>query len=248
MGLDQVEERTVTRTSDLPRVDDLIIEEARRRHRRRLLGVSAVVVVVLGLIGFGLATVLGTGVPQRSTGTTVSTRPPPAVSALSSCSVGQLAVTVAFNESGTDLGAIKLVNTSARPCSLSGQPKVGIVNGSGSVLGLDESPYQRAGLPSPPTQPIALLADRALPQAIVELDWTWCGTPPGPVQFTIQFPDWQHALTVPNTAVTPAGFVPAGCADSGGNPLLAVDDVRGFGQNGIVTAFLPHPPRRAAMV
>ena len=50
------------------------------------------------------------------------------------------------------------------------------------------------------------------------------------MQFTIQFPDWPHALTVPNGAVTPSGFVPAGCADSGGNPLLGVDDVRGFGQ------------------
>ena len=85
-----------------------------------------------------------------------------------------------------------------------------IVDGSGMVLGLDESPYQRAGLPSPPTQPIALSADRALPQAIVELDWTWCGTPTGPMQFKVQFPDWPHALTVPNAAVTPSGFVPAG--------------------------------------
>ncbi len=223
----------MTGTSDLPRVDDLIIEEARRRHRRRLLGVSAVVVVVLGLIGFGLANILG-GRHDRDDGEHPSS-PSPQVSALSSCSVGQLAATVAFNGSGTDLGAIKLVNTSAHPCSLSGQPTVEIVDGSGIVLGLDESPYQRAGLPSPPTQPIALSADRALPQAIVELDWTWCGTPTGPMQFTIQFPDWPHALTVPNAAVTPSGFVPAGCADSGGNPLLAVDAVRGFGQDGIVT-------------
>jgi hypothetical protein len=215
-------------------VDDLIIKEARRRHRRRLLGVSAVVVVVLGLIGFGLATILGAGGRQRSNQTTVSTRPPPQVSALSSCSVGQLSATVAFNGSGTDLGAIKLVNTSAHPCSLSGQPTVEIVNGSGIVLDLDESPYQRAGLPSPPTQPIALSANRSLPQAIVELDWTWCGTPTGPMHFKIQFPDWPQALTVPNAAVTPSGFVPAGCADSGGNPLLAVDAVRGFGQDGIV--------------
>ena len=101
MGLDQVEKATVTGTSEPPRVDDLIIEEARRRHRRRLLGVSVVVAAVLGLIGLGLASILGGG----TTGRTVNTRhrPAPQATALSSCSVGQLAATVAFNGSGTDL-------------------------------------------------------------------------------------------------------------------------------------------------
>ena len=82
-----------------------------------------------------------------------------------------------------------------------------ILNGSGSVLDLDESPYQRAGLPPPPTQPIALSANRALPQAIVELDWTWCGTPTGPMQFTIQFPvAVAGTATVPTASVTALGI------------------------------------------
>jgi Protein of unknown function (DUF4232) len=241
MRLDQspiaVEEQPATTTSDPPRADDLIIKEARRRHRRRLLGASTVVAVFLGLIAFGTATILG-GSPHRSSGRTASTRLPPQPPALSSCSTDQLAATVAFNQSGTDLGAIKLTNTSARPCSLSGQPKVVIINGSGSALGENETVFQRAGLPPPfpPTQAIALSANRQLPQAVVELEWDWCGAPPGSIQFKIQFSGWPQALTVPYSAISPSGFVPENCNDSGLRPLLAVDGVRGLGQDGIVTA------------
>ena len=69
MRLDQsptaVEEHPATTTCDPARADDLIIKEARRRHRRRLFGVSIVIAVVVGLVGFGIATILG-GSPDRS--------------------------------------------------------------------------------------------------------------------------------------------------------------------------------------
>lgn len=230
-----VEEHPATTTSDPPKADDLIIKEARRRHRRRLLGVSILVALVLALIGFGVANIQR-GSPHRSSARTVITRPPPQPAVLSSCSAGQLAATVAFNQSGTDLGAIRMTNTSTRPCSLGGQPDVVIINGSGSALDLKETQYERAALPPPPTQPIALSANGRLPQAVVELDWTWCGAPPGSIQFTIQFSGWPRALTVPYSSISPPGFVPANCNDSGLAPLLAVDSVRGLGADGVITA------------
>ncbi len=227
-------EAGTTTSSEPPSVEDLIIKEARRRHRRRLLLVSGVAVVV-SLLGFEIANIWG-GSPHRSHGRTVSTRPSARPATLTSCSVGQLMATVVFNQSRTDLGAIKLTNMAAHPCSLSGRPRVTIIDGLGGPLDLHQSPFQRAGLPPPPRQPIVLSANRSLPQAIVELDLTWCGKPPGAVQFGVQFSNWRETLTVPNSAISPAGFVPADCTDSGLSPLLAVDDVRALGQDGVVTA------------
>jgi hypothetical protein len=227
-----VRERTATTTPEPPGADDLIIKEARRRHRRRILGVT-VVAAALAVTGFELAST-GGAARRQSHARTLDTHPRPLAPGLSSCAVGQLTATVVF-QSGSDLGAIRLTNTAAARCTLSGRPTVTIVAGSGRPLVLNESAFARAGLPAPPTQPVALSANRALPQGIVELDWTWCGAPPGPVSFKIEFRRWPQALTVPYSAVAPAGFVPAGCGDSGLRPLLAVDGVRGIRPDGVVT-------------
>jgi hypothetical protein len=164
-----------------------------------------------------------------------------------SCTVRQLTATVDFNQTGTDLGAIKLTNTSGRACSLSGQPQVMLLDGSGVVLDLNQSVFHQAPDWPAPSSPIVLSAARALPQAVVQLDWTWCGAPPGKVRFQIRFEGWPSPLMVANSDVFPPGFAPAGCTDSGGQPLLAVDYVRGFGRRGVVGPG-PSPLSRAPVL
>jgi Protein of unknown function (DUF4232) len=148
------------------------------------------------------------------------------------CSPSQIEVAVAFNQSGNDLGAIKLANTGSQPCSLLGQPTVSVLDGNGTPLVLTESTYARAGLPPPPSSPVVLSPSTTSPGAIVELDWLWCGAPLGSMSLEIQFSGWPSPLTVPNAAISPPGFAPeqSTCSQS----LFAVDVVRAFGADGIV--------------
>jgi hypothetical protein len=217
----------------MPHVDDLLIREAKRRHRRRLLLIAAVFVVFGSSIGLGISSLTSGSAHRIGTKPKSSRTPPPPAAAPGACSPSQLTASVVFNQTGADLGAIKLTNTAAHPCSLAGQPKVDIIDGAGAGLSLDETIFQRAGLPPASTHPIILTADGRSPQAIIEFDWTWCGSPPGALQFSVAFSKWQSVLTVPNSEINPQGFAPADCSDSGGHSLFAVDDVRSFGDDGI---------------
>ncbi len=220
----------------------------RRRRRapgpRRVLAVVLATAAVVGAVALVIAygprsSRPGPGhVPatQPAPGTTVPTptSTPKTSVAAGACAASQLTATVAFNQSGAELGAIRLTNTGAQQCTLSGQPKVQALDGRGAALDLSESTYHRAPDWPPPSSPIVLSPSGALPQAIVELDWTWCSASPGRVSFAIRFSGWPSPLDVANTAVSPPGFSPASCTDSGGQPLFAVDSVRGFGSNGII--------------
>ena len=150
----------------------------------------------------------------------------------SACTAGQLMGSVTFNATGTELGAVKLSNTSASACSLQGRPAVTVLNAHGTALDLDEVPLRRAGLPAA-HGPVNLSPGPASPHAIVELDWTWCGAQPGNLAFQILFAGWSAPLVIASSDVLPVGFVPVGCSTSGGNALLAVDYVREIGPNGI---------------
>jgi hypothetical protein len=137
------------------------------------------------------------------------------------------------------LGAIKLSNTSAEACSLSGRPQVDVLdqtgtNGTDSMLPTIELPYARAGLPPQPKGPVDLSPGGTSPQGIIELDWYWCGALPGAVSFEIYFSKWSLPLTVPVQAVSPAGFMPAIPAGCPSTALFAVDVIRDFSANGIV--------------
>jgi Protein of unknown function (DUF4232) len=220
-----------------PDVDDLLIKEAKRRRRRRRLWIAAVSAVFASVIGLGISS-LTSGSAHRTDTKRESSRPPSASGAGPvPCSPSQLTASVAFDQTGTDLGAITLSNAGAHPCALSGQPKVVVFDGSGAALSLEETVLQRAGLPAAPIHPIVLSADRRVPQAIVAFDWTWCGgPPPGALRFSVAFAQWHSALMIPNSGIAPAGFAPADCAYSGDHSLFAVDDVRGFGHDGIEAA------------
>jgi hypothetical protein len=146
---------------------------------------------------------------------------------------------VAFNGSHSDLGAIKLTNTSATTCSLFGRAQVDVLNVTGSnetdsLLNNVELPYARAGLPPQPNSPVELTAGGTSPQAVIELDWFWCGFTPGPISFEIWFPKWSLPVNVPVQAVSPPGFLPAVPSGCPTTALFAVDVVRGFGANGIL--------------
>ena len=148
------------------------------------------------------------------------------------CQPTVLGVSVVFNALGDHLGAVKLVNHSGQPCSLTGQPTIQVLDQQGRRLPTSESTFHRAPDLPPPAHPIILSASGVLPQAIVEIDLRWCGAPSGPVQLTIDFAGWQAPLTIPVSGVTPSGFTTGSC--SGAGSLLAVDYVRGFGKNGII--------------
>ena len=191
-------------------------------------------VVALACVGLVMVGVVLSSAPNRlPAGKPKSVKHPgPASVAEATCSAAQLHATVAFNETRSDLGAIKFTNSSAKACSLSGRPEVFVANGGGSRVEIAESAFARAGLPPATNSPVVLPSSSGQPQAIVELDWSWCGTPLGAITFEVEFPGWSSPLVVPNSAISPAGFspqVPAGCP---GTALFAVDVVRGFNQNG----------------
>jgi hypothetical protein len=222
-------------------------EGPRRQRRRpmngrRVLAVGFATVALIGAVvlvvvygprssQLGPNATLGTSRTPRSSLPTSGSNSPLAAPA---CRAPQLRATVSFSQSDTELGAIRLTNTGARACALSGQPTVRILDGAGKALDLTESNYQRAPDWPPPTSPIILSPSRALPQGIVEMEWTWCGASPGNIRFEIQFHGWDSPLEAPNADIFPAGFSPTSCTTSGQRALLAVDDVRGVDRNGIV--------------
>jgi len=201
----------------------------RQRVRERVLPLVGVLTLVT-FSCFGCGT---SGSPPATTRSTTTTLSLGTTSTLTSaCTTGQLEGSVVFNATGTDLGAIKISNTSGSACSLDGRPDVTVLNAQGTALALNEVPFQRAGLPVT-HGPVDLSPGSAPPQAIVELDWTWCGPAPGNLEFQVRFAGWSTPLVIPSPDVLPIGFVPAGCGISGGTALFAVDYVRGFGSNGI---------------
>lgn len=171
----------------------------------------------------GLASILNAGSLQA-----------PLQLSATTCAPNQLTGTVAFNATQSELGAINLSNTSSQSCSLSGRPTVTILGDNGLPLSQNETTYHRAPDWPPPTSPIVLSASGALPQAVVELDWVWCGSTPHQLEVQVRFPTWSSPLDIPGTSISPSGFSPATCSSTGLSALFSVDDVRGFGQNGII--------------
>jgi hypothetical protein len=216
--------------------EDLLIREAKRRHRKRLAAIGTSVIVLTGLVVGGVVALSSTPTATPSRHHAARTPSPSAAATPAVCSAGQLGTTVVFNQTGSDLGAIKLTDTSAHACSISGRPRVSVFDGAGKRLQLSEIAFARAGLPAGTPGPVVLPASGTAPSAIVELDWFWCGAAPGAISWQLQFPSWRSPLVIPYTALVPSGFSPAvptgGCP---GTDLFAVDDVRGFGPNGIAT-------------
>jgi hypothetical protein len=211
-----------------------LIKEARRRHRRRVVIIGAAILLVGAAVAVGVSLPSSTLIrPTRSAST--ATRPQSTTLIPPRCSPDQLDATAAFNGPNSELGAIEISNTSAKACSLSGRPQVDVLNvtgtnGTDSSLHTVEIPYSRAGLPPQPNAPVELSAGGTsiAPQAVIELDWLWCGATPGPISFEIWFPKWSLPLTVPVQAVAPPGFLPAvppGCPTTA---LFAVDVIRDF--------------------
>ena len=166
------------------------------------------------------------------TSSTTSTTTPAA--AVATCGPNQLSVSVAFNANQSELGAIKLSNTGNTACSLSGQPTITVLGDNGVPLSQTETTYHRAPDWPPPAAPIVLSASGALPQAIVELDWIWCGSMPHELEMQMRFSSWSSPLDIPGASISPSGFSPATCSSTGLAALFAVDYVRGFGPNGII--------------
>lgn len=214
-----VEVQPATTTPDPPRADDLIIEQARRRHRRRLLGVSCVVAVVLGLIGFGMAATLG-GWPHRSSGRTVGTRPPPQPAGLSSCSAVQLAATLTSMRSTPpqlDAALLTITNESASRCGIFTFPKLRLLDGVGKVI----------TIASPPGRVDVHVQIAPNASAIANLYWqNWCGTAARPISLQVVLPNRAGTLAAPfggpgyslPTCTDPSkssSFVAVGGLDSG---------------------------------
>jgi hypothetical protein len=215
--------------------EELLIKEARRRHRRRVAIIGSAFLLVAAAVAAGISQSSSTRTrPARSTSSTVP-RPHPTTLIPPRCTPDQLDATAAFNGAHSELGAIEISNTSAKVCSLSGRPQVDVLNvtgtnGTDSALETVEIPYSRAGWPRQLNAPVELSArgTSTAPQAVIELDWLWCGATPGPISFEIWFPKWSLPLTVPVQAVSPPGFLPAvppGCPTTA---LFAVDVIRDF--------------------
>jgi hypothetical protein len=148
------------------------------------------------------------------------------------CAKNQLDAAVVFNQPGTELGAIRLTNTTKFACSLSGRPQIVVNDSSGSSLGLSETAYHRAPDLVAPNSPIVLSASGSTKQAVVELDW--CGFQTHDGYIDVRFSGWTSALVVEDSSFAPPGFSPPACLDPS-QKLLAVDFVRAFGSKGVVT-------------
>lgn len=170
---------------------------------------------------------------SSSSGATSSTAPTNKALA-TACVPNQLMGTVVFNAPQTELGAIKLSNTASKACWISGQPAVTVLGDNGVPLSQTQTTYHRAPDWPPPANPIVLSASGVLPQAIVELDWIWCGSTPHELEMQVRFSGWSSPLDIPGTSISPSGFSPATCSSTGLSAVFAVDYVRGFGPNGII--------------
>lgn len=224
---------TLVETTD----QEALIKEARRRRRRRVAVIGGSIVLVGALIATVAVLQSSTPPTPSATRSARSTAAAPSAGTIPrTCSPSQLTATVVFNQSGTDLGAIKLTNSSSKACSLSGRPQVSVFSGAGRALATTEVTFARAGLPEKPPGPLVLFADRTLPQGIVELDWYWCGASPGAISFKIQFSKWSSPLVIPNQAVSPAEFMPDVPPVCPKLALFAVDEIRGLTSNGFTAA------------
>jgi hypothetical protein len=177
------------------------------------------------------ATSTSSSTRATSSASPTTTRAPAAAAA---CVPNQLMGTVVFNTTQSELGAIKLSNTASAACSLSGQPTVTVLGDNGLPLPQTETTYQRAPNWPPPSSPIVLSASGALPQAIVELDWIWCGPTPHELEVQVRLSRWSSPLDIPGSSISPSGFSPATCSSTGLSAVFAVDYVRGLGPNGII--------------
>jgi len=148
------------------------------------------------------------------------------------CAPNQLTGTAVFNANQSELGTIKLSNMATEACSLSGRPTVTVLGDNGLPLSQTETTYHRALDWPPPSNPILLSASATLPQAIIELDWIWCGPIPRELEVQVRFSGWSSPLDIPDSSITPSGFSPATCSSTGLSAVFAVDYVRGFGPNG----------------
>jgi hypothetical protein len=148
------------------------------------------------------------------------------------CARNQLEAAVVFNQPGTELGAIRLTNTTKSACSLSGRPQIVVNDSIGHNLGLSETAYNRAPDLGAPKTPIVLSASGSSKEAVVELDW--CGFQTHGGYIDIRFSGWTNALVVEDSSFAPPGFSPPACLDPS-QKLLAVDVVRAFGSSGVVT-------------
>lgn len=204
------------------------------RGWRNHLGRTVAGVAVMGLVCSACSSTPTAAKRPLATEVTTSTTTSTTTAVPVAQCTSDLSASVAFNATGTELGDLRLTNRSAAPCSLFGQPKVTAISTDGTALDMTEVVLHRAPDWPPPTSPIVLSASGALPQAIVSLDWTWCGTVPSIGQFDVLFSGWSAPLVIPDSAISPPNVVPASCDISGNHTLWAVDYVRGFGREGII--------------
>ncbi len=206
--------------------DSTSLQSASAPIRRRVRLSRGRAIAWAGVIAVALVVALVSLDVARSGSVKTPTGPSPAKAYTSAaCSKSQLEADVVFNQPGTELGAIRITDTSNLSCSLSGRPQIVVYDAAGHSLDLSESADQRApDLPAPKT-PVELPASGSAPQAVVELDW--CGFQTLHGEIGIRFSGWTGALVVPGSSIMPTGFSPPACLDPA-QRLLAVDYVRAW--------------------
>lgn len=140
------------------------------------------------------------------------------------CTADQLEAVAAFVG---QLGALKVTNTSATPCTLRGRPVVTRVAASGATIATADSVFHRAGEAPEPVAPIVLAARGRTPGAAVLVEV--CAETTAGERFGIRFGDWPVAML----AAT-ATWSTEACGAN--RSLFASDVVRPFGAGGINTS------------
>ena len=195
---EEIRELLQRRAERLDRPDLGMPERVVRRARRRATATMAGALLVAAALAAGGYV----GVNQLASSSLHGTRPatppphhspavtPPAPSSsppsgtpppvgVSACSRGQLALSdQTQGAAGSVLGSLVITNVSASPCTMSGHPRVALIDANGSPLAVsrvETLPWwnvNRTG--KPPGWPVVTLQPRA--SAAIRVRWSnWCG-------------------------------------------------------------------------
>lgn len=141
------------------------------------------------------------------------------------CSPAELSATLVLlrlGEAPTSLvGALVFSDTSSRPCTLAGTPKVRVAGPTGEALAVLQAPATRGRARPVPLASAGSVAGAALPDAGASITWSDWNCAKNSFALVVRFTGWSRSMTVPWGVTT--GY--AGTPCSAGQETIYVGPV-----------------------
>jgi hypothetical protein len=142
------------------------------------------------------------------------------------CRPAELSATLVLlrlGEAPTSLvGAVDFSDTSSRPCTLAGTPKVRVTGPTGAALAVSQAPAIRGrARPVPLASAGSAAAAAALPDAGASITWSDWNCLKNSFALVVRFPGWSRSITVPWGVTT--GYTGTPC--TGGQETIYVGPV-----------------------